>query len=264
MNIRCSGGKYDEPITKQQCLNCALESNGKQPCGYGYRLLYSLLDTQEDRTEEIHVTDLTGCMRKAYYSKVEPEPPFVHDLLVLWMGNVVHDALDIDNDEVSSEVPVATGDVIGRLDAKYTSDGRLEDVKTTRWMSVTKLPYGSHETQINYYNAMQEEKSDSLQIQMIDLSGPTKCRKDNVLYRMIGGRLQCPICGVTNENAHLGAYIVDVPVWDKEYTVRELEYKAAVLKQAIEDGDLPDPEPSYLCGYCPFSQCEQHPEHVRF
>ncbi|MCK5307641.1 MAG: hypothetical protein KAJ73_03435, partial [Zetaproteobacteria bacterium] len=201
--IRCSGDLYDTPITEEECLNCALKHRGEQPCGYGYRLLKAMFLTQETRPD-IHVTDMTGCALKSFYDKTDPAARYVHDMLVLFLGIAVHDAIDVDDKYVNSEIPVDALGAVGRVDAVYTEDGRIEDAKTTRWMNVTNLPYGSHEAQVNYYNAMLPDPgADKLQIQMIDFSGPTKCRKCKVIYKLIDGIPQCPKCGGSTKNAHL-------------------------------------------------------------
>lgn len=263
MDIKCSGEIYLEPIPTEKCLECAINMGGTQPCGYGYRLLKNMFSTMEDRSDSIHVTDLLGCPLRAYYNKIDPAPQFVHDMLVLWIGIVIHNATEVDDEHVKSELPVGNDHVVGRLDAIY-EDGHIEDTKTTRWMKPSQLPYGNHAEQINMYNALYDGDAKSLQIQMIDLSGPTRCRKDSVLYEKINGVVQCPICGSTNQNSHLGAEIVEVPVYDKKYALEELNEKAIALREAIDNREEPEPEPSYLCNYCPVSHCASNPSYVDF
>jgi hypothetical protein len=221
-----------------------------------------MFKTQETRPE-VHVTDMAGCALKAYHDKTSPAARFVHDMLVLWLGIVVHSAVDIDDAHVTSEIPVSKYGAVGRVDAIY-EDGHVEDAKTTRWMKVNNLPYGSHEEQINMYNAMIDEPTQDLQIQMIDLSGPTKCRKCSVLYQLIDGMAQCPNCGGMTKNAHLGAALVDVSASDPAYMRDVIEERAELIQNALDTGKEPDPEPGFLCGYCPHQQCPFNPAHVDF
>ena len=150
MQIMCSGSQYLEPVETDQCLDCALAKENN--CGYGYRLLKAIFATQEDedRSNEIHVTDLTGCLLKACLDKKQTTPPYVHDLLYLFIGIAVHSALDFNDGHVKSEVGINEGGLMGRADAVYADT--LEDVKTTRWLTPYKLPYGEHEKQVNIYN----------------------------------------------------------------------------------------------------------------
>jgi len=48
---------------------------------------------QEDRSNTIHVTDLTGCIRKSYYIKKHGFP--LNEKMAFWLlfGAVVHDML---------------------------------------------------------------------------------------------------------------------------------------------------------------------------
>ena len=70
MKIKCSAGKG--VMDHDDCLICSL--SGTQKCGYDYAILRALYSHSEveDRAKEIHVTDMTGCLRKAWYSKSFP------------------------------------------------------------------------------------------------------------------------------------------------------------------------------------------------
>jgi len=257
MNILCSGDLYEKPITTEECLRCATSLGGKQPCGYGYRLLKSIFESQsEDRTNEIHVTDITGCLRKAYYDKTNPKPRYVHELLPLWLGIAIHNDLDITDDEVISERPVSKDGLIGRIDAVYR-DGRIEDAKTTRWMHVDKLPYGNHVDQVNLY-AYMNGGADTLQIQMIDMSGPTTCKSCRIPFILRDGEYICRKCGKTYNNAHLGAHIVEIEPQPEEEVKVFIKIRVYELEAAIYVTKEPPPvEPSWLCNYCPHTECPE-------
>jgi len=250
MNIKCSGDKYGV-IDSKTCLECAVTSK-TPPCGYSYPLLKAMLAGSEDRTGEIHVTDITSCLRKSYFSKVNPEPPYIHDLLVLFIGNAVHKYIEDTNE--SSEIPVSNGDIVGKVD--YFDGETLIDWKTTRWLSKDNLPYGSHEGQVNYYRKLLEGDGGNVKdmfIQYIDMSGPTKCSKCKNTLRIIDGVTTCPTCFRQYPNGHLGAVQMKVPHIDID---ADLSERSHTLKTAIETNCPPAPEDSWLCRYCSVQDCE--------
>ena len=253
MKIRCSGDLYQEPIESNGCLECALKHNGEQPCSYGYPLLKAIFATQENenRTNEVHVTDITGCLLKAYLDKKNPDPPYPHDLLYLFLGIAIHDALNINDEFVESEISFVENGLHGRADNVFKDT--LLDTKTTRWLTPSKLPYGEHENQVNIYNSV--FKKNKLQIQYIDLSGPTKCKGCRIPLRMIDGVIQCSSCGYTPKSAHLGAVIYDVPSVNMQSFI---DTRVAQLTLAMSNGTEPEAEPSFLCGYCAHVTCEHN------
>ena len=68
-NYICSGTQHLN-VTRQICLGCALE-NGHD-CGMDYSFLTSFWDWTSDKREGIHVSDLTGCLRRSFYDKTRP------------------------------------------------------------------------------------------------------------------------------------------------------------------------------------------------
>lgn len=250
MKIMCSGDLYQEPIDTSKCLDCALAYDGDQPCGYGYPLLKAIFATQEGdkRANEIHVTDITGCLLKAYLDKREPAAPYVHDLLYLFIGIAIHGALDINDQNVASELSFEVNGLHGRADAVF--EDTLLDHKTTRWLTPYKLPYGTHADQVNVYNSVFNKSR--TQIQYIDLSGPTKCKQCKVPMRMIDEVVQCPSCGLAPKSAHLGALIYEVPV----VNMRDfIDTRVSELSIHMSNGTEPEPEPGFLCGYCDHIKC---------
>lgn len=251
MNVLCSGELYKEPIDHETCLDCSLRLK-QPPCGYGYRLLKAMFSTFQDRSREIHVTDITTCLLKAYLTKTEEKPEYVHHRLLMFLGIAVHKSVDVTDSHVLSEKPVRRGDLIGRVDAIY-GDGDIEDVKTTRWLKPSNGPYGEHETQLNIYRLMLGSDK-NMRVQMIDLSGPTKCRSCKVPARLINGVTTCPVCGKEFPDGHLGATIVSVDTIDD---IEELvDERVGILKAALDMGVPPKAEPGWICGYCPHTSCE--------
>lgn len=253
MKIRCSGEVYDDPIETQTCLDCALARGNRPPCGYSYPLLKAIFESQAgDRSTEAHVSDVLSCLRKAYYTKVEPEPRYVHDMMVLWQGISIHKAIEEamrDEPGWQVEKEVQDGDLLGRIDV-ITPDGTIIDQKTTRWMKPSNLPYGNHREQVQIYQQMAGLDGDML-IQYIDMSGPSRCRRCSVSMQMTSGEVVCPKCGSTSPEAHLGAIVKRVKAKDIE---ERTKLRTVILKTAMESKSVPDAEPDWMCRYCPFTE----------
>lgn len=250
MTILCSAGKGE--MTQQECLDCALR--GDNICGYDYLVLKRLHEL-EDRPD-IHVTDLTGCLKRAYLSKTMHMPQRPNSKIFLMLGQAVHNHIEATDEHVDCEVPLEYAGIVGRADAIY-KDGRVVDFKTTRWLNPSKMPYGSHIMQVNIYAWMlrrQGRETKSLAIQYLDMTGPTKCRKDRVGYELNHGVIACPVCGGSSANAHLGAVLVEVPVWSDQAVESAIMQRRATLQASLDgNGIVPAAEPSWLCNYCPFS-----------
>ena len=94
-------------MTRDACLQCAL--NLENACGYDYAVLKWLIndDEQVKRQTEVHVTDITGCLRRAWYDKLDPSPEFPHAALARQLGSVVHKALEGTDDNLTQMHPSA-------------------------------------------------------------------------------------------------------------------------------------------------------------
>ena len=252
--IECSAGKGVMPHT--DCLQCAL--SGGNTCGFDYVTLKALYGTRE-RRPGIHVTDLLGCPLKAYWDKTNPVAEMPHKMLARTIGTAWHKFVETNDEFVECELPVEWDELVGTADIVYR-DGRIVDNKTTRWLTPSKLPYGSHALQVNIYAFMLRQMGrevKSLAIQYIDMSGPTKCRACRLPVEMIEGNIHCPKCGNTPKDAHLGVVLVDIPIMTDVEVLEEIHDKIKNLQAAIDLGMAPEAAPSYLCGYCPHEgHCE--------
>jgi CRISPR/Cas system-associated exonuclease Cas4 (RecB family) len=261
MNVICSIGKGE--VSTAACLKCA-QTGGR--CGYDYVVLRKMFegDQNEKRQTEIHVTDLLGCLKKAWYEKTQPKCEVVHELLVRSLGVIIHEGMACTNALVQTEIPLKYEDLIGAADILY-EDGRLLDIKSTRWLMPDKVPYGSHELQVNLYAYMLEKmgkKVTSMQIQYIDTSGPTKCRRCRVEVRMINGELRCPVCGNYIKNSHLGAVLVDVQRMRMEDMESLIKDRKSSLLAAMITNMAPEASPGWACSsYCSYTdECEEQSE----
>ncbi len=250
MNITCSAekGVFDT----EKCLACAL--SGGNTCGYDYAVLKNMFgdSEQEARRNEIHVTDLTGCIRKAWYDKTCILNEYPHEMLTRWIGTKIHSAVEGSDKFMDSELPVQWDSLFGKSDIVY-KDGRIVDIKSTRWLMPAKVPYGSHVLQVNIYAFMLRKMGrdvSRLQIQYIDASGPTKCRACRLVARQYEGVYRCPSCGKELKNAHLGALLVEVPILRDDEVLERIQERKENLENAMAMGIAPEKEPGYLCSYC--------------
>ena len=247
LSVKCitSGETLDE----EACLQCALNN---PPCGFDYVLMKAILDGEREGRPTIHVTDLVGCLRRAYYSKTLDVPISPHDRLYVFLGKAIHTALEADDELFGSETSVALPGLEGRVDTLY-HNGRLLDIKTTRWMMPSKLPKADHVVQVNLYAYMLKAMGvevNQLQIQYIDFSGPTRCRKCRVVLELIDGVHTCPKCGSMPTNAHHGALICDAPFMTEEEILDYAKTRKEVLQLSLDLSDPPEREEGWLCNYC--------------
>lgn len=176
----------------------------------------------------------------------------------------MHGFLEEGDEYIDAELPLEAFGIRGTADVVYKADGRVIDYKTTRWLNPANLPYGSHELQVNIYaqllRGMGREVSD-LFIQYIDMSGPTKCRTCRLAVRPEkSGKLTCPKCGAEPRNAHLGAYLVNIPPIPIPEMDRLIEERRDALDMANESGIWPDADPCFLCAFCPHREFGDCPE----
>lgn len=254
-NILCSAGQGE--MTKDACLGCALQLQNR--CGFDYSVLLAMFHDKE-RTG-IHVTDLTGCLRQAWFGKVQPPLEYPHEMLARFLGTGIHSYIEgfSDPDTYASEFPVEGLGLVGTADVVY-HNGRLVDYKTTRWLQIAKLPYGSHVKQLNIYAAMLRSMGreiTSAAIQYIDMSGPSKCSKcRGPVAPDEGGVMVCTRCGHSLPSWHPGVAIVEVELEDDKMVAEWIQTRLAILQLSVEQNVMPEAEPSYICDYCSFrEQC---------
>lgn len=194
-----------------------------------------LEDMEEDRGDDIHVSDLVyDCLRRPYYARKEKE--FVediiadgldeHTLLTFWIGKKVHEMSMSDE----HEVPVMFGGVVGRIDeiVKIGNKEYIVDKKTVR--REVKNAYSHHIKQIEYYSAL--------------------------LFAQTGREINDGmIIYIDVNNCSVNPIVVKLEK-DKAKLLLEIENKYKTLKNALEKDILPKACPSWLCNYCRyFSKC---------
>lgn len=255
MKILCAAGLHAEAIEQAACLACALAYQAP-PCGFSYPLLMGLYASVDDRSHEVHVTDLVTCLRKSYYAKTEPAPTNPRDLVALMIGKALHLWLETamqGDPHYRSEAAVDLDGLMGRID--FIGNGQIIDLKTTSWLTGDKAANADHSDQVNIYRALAPQDAARLDIQYLDKYGPTTCRTCRVSLRRIDGVETCPRCGYRAPRGHGGAVLAEVELKDPEAVRRFALLRKTILELALENREPPDPEPGWICRYCAYSQC---------
>ena len=251
-DILCSVGRGRR--SKVACLACALAHHNE--CGYDYSLLNALFSDKE-RTG-IHVTDLTGCLRRAYYEKKNGALEYPHEMLVRFVGTGVHKYIEsFPSEHLDNELPLEMDGLVGTADIVY-KNGTIVDTKTTRWMKPNSLPYGSHAKQVNVYAAMLRAQGREVKrafIQYVDMSGPSKCTTCKGPCKPgEDGVMVCTRCTKILPNAHTGAHLVEIQLEPEAMIAEWVSTRKRILELSLETETTPEAEPSFLCDYCSFQE----------
>ena len=89
---------FTQPITTEACLECAL-SRKIPPCGFDYTVLKYIYSHKRYRALDIHVSDLLGCPRKAWFDKQIEYPALPSSRLIVTFGTLQHALLEEMEDE---------------------------------------------------------------------------------------------------------------------------------------------------------------------
>lgn len=244
--------KSGETIRGIDCYNCS-----KGIACYPSGLIKLILEDALKERNGTHVTDLTGCLRKAFYAKTQPKPPIeLREMLNRIVGTIIHKAI-----EEAEADPLNVSVTEGKVSIVGTTDGgadRLTEIKTTRWMIPEKLPYGNHAEQVKSYLAMRKRmgiEGNEAVVYYLDLSGPYKCPTCKQPH------WKCR-CGRDHSGrAHNGVVAVPMAFTDMELEehLAAVLHRAALLQAAAESAAgnpesasvLPKGE-AWECGYCEF------------
>lgn len=218
-------------------------------------MILALMHEESKNRDGIHVTDLTGCLRRSFLKKtLVPAPAPLSSYATRLYGSLIHDAFAQHDDGANSKLRIDFGDVavVGTADGVYDErSGTVEDLKTTRWLKKYLLPYGNHLKQILYYATMLWKSGRPVRrgtIRYVDLSGPSRCRTCGLQHALC--RCGTPI----PKSAHNGfaSYTVVWSERDFETAYDEMGNAAHALKQALDTGAPLPGDPSWECRYCDF------------
>lgn len=242
-------------ITKEECLTCALKNGSDTPCGYDYILLKYIYSKTRYQKEKVHVSDILGCARQAYFEKTVTLPVQAYRQLIVTFGTLQHQMLEEMQDKYfDAEKILGNNGMVGTADVVY-KDGRLLDYKTTRNINPKYLPQKKHKLQVNIYAHMLREAGEpvtSAAIQYIDFMGPSKCAVHKS-FVVPGNRYpKCPICGDERKEYHLGAVLKEVKLMPEYEVAQMVDEKVKHFQECLDNQTVPEPEPDFLCRYCNF------------
>ncbi|MEM5852994.1 MAG: PD-(D/E)XK nuclease family protein [Candidatus Aenigmatarchaeota archaeon] len=161
--LKCSKG-YIEPRI-ESCIEC--ENLGIKKCDYTLALLSTMLKDLSLNADpsEIHVTDLTSCIRSAVLKKLYPYTESIDDLLWRVRGKVFHRMLEMEKvPNVLAEYPFQITfkfkkhkfKLVGVCDEYYPDQQLIVDYKST--LQVPSTPYSNHKWQLNFYRYMAKKQ----------------------------------------------------------------------------------------------------------
>lgn len=168
----------------------------------------------------IHVVEISGCLRRAYYDRNIPRARLDVHNVVMAIGNGIHYQLQelLRSEGWRPEYEVSWDfkkfKLIGHIDLYNPRENIVLELKTVN--KVPDKPYDSHVIQVNTYLAM------------------VRSRKGYIAYIARDG------------NIRVYKVSYDKELWEK--AVRRAFY----LFYSLRDRKPPKPEQSFLCSYCPY------------
>ncbi len=168
----------------------------------------------------IHVSEVSGCLRKAYYTRTTPLKPSEALTIIMSIGNGLHGQLQelLASRGWRSEVEVAWNfkhfKLVGHIDLYHPRENLVIELKTTN--KLPDNPYQGHLMQLNSYLAM------------------------------IGANRGYIIYISRNGFVRVFQHRLDKKLWSE--TIK----RAYRLHFSLKNNTPPKPEPGPLCKYCPF------------
>ncbi len=168
----------------------------------------------------IHVSEVTGCLRKSYYNrKLATRLTELQQISILFGNGIHHQLQELLRGkgwviEYEVRYNFKKFELIGHVDAYNPKNNIILEIKSTS--KAPEKPYEEHVRQINAYLAM------------------TKSKKGYIIYITKNGRVK--VFPIT----------FDKKLWDN--TIKRAFY----LFYSLRDNKPPKPEPSILCKYCPW------------
>ena len=188
-------------------------------------ILESAREYQQDRRDSIHITDLTTCLRRSYYTKKLGFP--LNEKIAFWLlfGAVIHELLTpVIAKYLNGEREVQTTYKYQGIEIQATADVLADDV-VVELKTCNKLPYSPYKSHLEQINAY---------IHIFDVP------KGLIVYI---------------SRTQLEVRIFDY-YGDADLFYHTLE-KAKILKYALDKGvpppcNIPITERKFYCKECPF------------
>ena len=166
----------------------------------------------------IHVSEVVGCLRKAFFNRVRP-PTVTPANAVMILGGNIHESLQAVlrryGYETEFRVALDAKDVklVGHADAYHPEKQHVLEFKTTS--KIPDSPYPEHVRQAQAYVTL------------------TNSKKAYIIY-------------ISRTNGKVKVFEIKP---DKQ-VLRKLIQRARELSHSLITMDPPPPEPTHLCNYC--------------
>jgi hypothetical protein len=135
------------------------------------------------RTGAVHVSDLSHCLRKSVFSRLDqnPEPPNEQSIKSLLVGAAVHQYIEnlLGNEEFESEKEIIWTSpsgvkLVAHPDMIHKSTKTIIEFKTSTAIAVMKTPYSSHLRQLKTYMAILNSQNGVLMYILLNSETPSK------------------------------------------------------------------------------------------
>ncbi len=199
--------------------------------GLIYQLFRQMLkeELRISKPDEIHVSEVVGCLRKAYYYRKYGDPLYLSHLadtkcVILGLGIAMHRGLQMQFIRLGYRVEVPVGVTIESEDGAFTLVGtpdvvgrdHIIELKTVN--KIPERPYDHHVMQLNAYLWMTNRETGYIVY---------VCKKDGSV------------------KVHM--------ILRREKLWRKTIERAKLLYHCLKHDIVPPPEYSHLCKYCEFA-----------
>ncbi len=208
-------------INVAECSDC----NGLLPASFWERLSWNRFPP---RPNTYHVTELTGCLAKAYFSRTRRVQETVESAWAKLRGSMLHyvvRSLGWSELKVSLRFPLKAEDItiVGHVDAYNPETATVYDLKTTsfvKWQAEKNfIPRDSHVAQVQSYSTLLDKYA-------IPVS--------RLILVYVDDKELIPL---------------EVPLGNRREWLLQ---RASTLHLSLLEDKTSEPEPNSWCKYCPF------------
>jgi len=267
VGVKCPHHK--RPIKFKECLECALAND--TPCGFPYGLLKAGSVLLAKARPKVHVTDLVGCLRRAYFGKVadyyEPPSQWIAAILGIFIHSKLEEFAPPDSKtELSLSAVTPSGvEVVGTIDL-LTKDGEIRDSKSKRYLTPAREPNSANSRQINIYRWLLIENGYEAKtgvLEYLALRGATRCQKCKCeLEQRDDKKWLCHKCKKEwdEDKAHRGTLRAPVEIYPLLAVEQWVDERAVILDNALKLGTIAPKigkDGEWICDYCSFrKECQ--------
>jgi len=173
----------DKEISFEDCLACA---TGPNHCGMPAEVILGIISSIKDfssEPNEIHVTELLGCIRNVYLTKTRDVATPPSSLYYAFRGKLTHSIVEsYKSDErniIETRYKRRVGDLVitGKPDVIYPHKKTIRDYKTCAKVPRFNTPYTTHREQLEIYKWLVAETIpiDNLEVAYLSMTEPKLC-----------------------------------------------------------------------------------------